>query len=455
MEPSSFAAAWAEVCASRSSAPAIYSASGAVLRTFQQIEDERAHWRTRLRDLPSGQAVLAQLGNDPSWPALFLACLDRSLVIVPVEAELAPLQVQRIIKLCRPAALIQTEGVTRLPEESASWSFPEPDMLKITSGSTGQPRAVRVREQHLLSDCRNICQTMNIGPNDLNFGVISFSHSYGFSNLITPLLLQGTALVCASDRMPRAVCEQIAGSGATVFPGTPTLFQAVAALPQPFSLGKMHLCISAGAPLSSEVNRSFHRRFGLAIHTFYGSSECGGIAYDREGRLDQPTGFVGRPMEGVRVQKLVDDRIRVSGPNVADGYFPEANPEILADSFFQPADLIKWTGDLMQIYGRAAEFINVGGRKFHPSIVEEHLRKLPGVWDALAFGTPSRIRNEDLIAYVAGDRTVSRNRLEAHCRQGLNSWEVPREFIIVEQLPVDSRGKISRSEMAARYRSKK
>ena len=58
---------------------------------------------------------------------------------------------------------------------------------------TGASRAVRFQESQLLADCRNICATMGIGPADVNFGVIPFSHSYGFSNLITPLLYQGPA----------------------------------------------------------------------------------------------------------------------------------------------------------------------------------------------------------------------------------------------------------------------
>ena len=142
-----------------------------------------------------------------------------------------------------------------------AWDGPKPDLLKITSGTTGTPRAVRFRESQLLADCRNICETMGIRPEDVNFGVIPFSHSYGFSNLITPLLFQGTSLICSTDRMPRAVYHHLQNSGATVFPGTPALFQALGSLSDAAEPLALRLCISAGAPLAPEISREFHSRF--------------------------------------------------------------------------------------------------------------------------------------------------------------------------------------------------
>ena len=51
---------------------------------------------------------------------------------------------------------------------------------------------------------------MGISDADLNFGVIPFSHSYGFSNLLTPLLCRGVPLVASEDRLPRAILQDLA-----------------------------------------------------------------------------------------------------------------------------------------------------------------------------------------------------------------------------------------------------
>src|SRR5260221_13628795 len=98
---------------------------------------------------------------------------------------------------------------------------------------------------------------MGITKEDLNFGVIPISHSYGFSNLLTPLLCRGVPLVAMDDRMPRAILDGLARTGATVFPGMPVFFQNFADLPDAPALPRLRLCISAGAPLQPGVARAF------------------------------------------------------------------------------------------------------------------------------------------------------------------------------------------------------
>jgi len=451
-QPTGFRPAWAAVRSVRRRGAAILNQDGSTLRTYDDVEGERASWRETLGGMDQSSVVVATLGNDPGWPALFLACLDLGLILAPLEAALPEQQVRQALQLTRARAWVRgLETVEELKTERVPWQGPVPNLLKLTSGTTGAPRAVRCRENHLYADCRNICVTMGITPDDVNFGVISFSHSYGFSNLVTPLLYQGTKLVCAADRMPRALQSQLKASGSTVFPGTPALFQALAGLSEGSSLGGVRLCLSAGAPLPQEVTQRFAARYALAIHSFYGSSECGGIAYDRSGRQDQPTGFVGSPLEGVEVRLASSDRLEVFGPNVADGYFPAEEPEVLDGHCFRPGDLVRQNDAGLQLYGRVSDFVNIAGKKLHPSVVEERLRGCPGVVDVVVFGVPSPNRNEDLIACVVAEPTVTRAQLEAHCRAGLSGWQVPRDFQLLPELPVDQRGKLSRAELARRY----
>jgi len=439
---------WIHVLRQRKQQGAIFSEDGSVLRTFQAIEEERDLWKERLSGFPPGDCVVAAIGNEPSWPGFLLASWDRSLVVVPVEPEMQPVQLERILRLIQAQGLVQANRIRRFDLAPIQWTAPRPDLLKITSGTTGTPRAVRVRQSHLLADCRNICDSMRIGPEDVNFGVIPFAHSYGFSNLVTPLLVQGTGLVCSTDRMPRAVCKHLDSSRATVFPATPALFQALGSLSDARMPSAIRLCISAGAPLAPEISRQFYDRFELKIHSFYGSSECGGIAYDRTDERNLTPGFVGTPISSVEVTRFDRDRILVSGPNVADGYFPEPDAAVLGGGRFVPGDIVEWSKSGLRLIGRVSDIVNIAGKKVHPSIVEEHLRKLPGVIDTIVFGIPSATRNEDLVAYVVGSNTLNRLVMESHCRDGLEGWQVPREFRIIEALPFNQRGKINRAELS-------
>src|SRR2546428_14086809 len=96
---------------------------------------------------------------------------------------------------------------------------------------------------------------MDITDADLNFGLIPISHSYGFSNLLTPLLARGVPMELSRDRTPRAVLVDLARAQATVFPGMPVLDQAFCEMENIPALPKVRLCISRDAPLPILVLR--------------------------------------------------------------------------------------------------------------------------------------------------------------------------------------------------------
>ena len=113
-----------------------------------------------------------------------------------------------------------------------------------------------------------------------------------------------------------------------------------------------------------------------------------------------------------------------------------------------PDDLVRSEPAGLVLFGRITDVLNVAGRKVHPSKIEDHLRQLAGVRDAIVFGIPSPTRNQDLVALVQALPELSVAEIEAHCRSGLPAWQVPREFRLVEQMPVNARGKVSRAELA-------
>ncbi len=159
---------------------------------------------------------------------------------LPLGRHVEAGEFQRVLEICGVGALVVTEdhgiAVRRQPGPSLSHSC---EFLKLTSGTTNAPRAIRFQTSQLLADCENICATMDLTDRDLNFGVIPFSHSYGFSNLITPLLAAGVGLVVSEDRMPRAILHDLERSGATVFPGMPLFFDKLADLEGPSELNEL------------------------------------------------------------------------------------------------------------------------------------------------------------------------------------------------------------------------
>src|SRR5262249_15741291 len=157
------------------------------------------------------------------------------------------------------------------------------------------------------------------------------------------------------DRLPRAVLVDLAKTRATVFPGMPVFYQAFCEMKDVPALPSLRLCISAGAPLRGSLAEAFHSKFKQPIHSFSGSSECGGICYDREGTAFED-GFVGEPMKNVDIE-FVDanadsSQIRVRSPAVADGYFPDPEEAKLGGGIFVPDDLLVKSGGGYKIVGR-------------------------------------------------------------------------------------------------------
>src|SRR5262245_15428619 len=339
--------AWQKTASCKGDRAAIFDATGGIARSFQAIETQASAFEAKMDKLLPGAVVAVQIGNHEDWPAVFIACLRKQLVVLPLDQSIGEQQRDAALEICRASVLVSAVPSENSPQiirlraadSAPDWNENSPSLLKLTSGTTAAPRTIRFRSHQLLADCNQICDTMGISGNDLNFGVIPISHSYGFSNLLTPLMARGVPMVVSRDGTPRAVLADLARTGATVFPGTPAFYQAFCDMSDVPPLPKLRLCISAGAPLSSTVARRFLTKFTHPIHSFYGASECGGICYDRHGTTFED-GFAGEPMQGVEVE-LIDptesaSQIRVRSAAVSDCYFPEADEQKLGNGVFVP-----------------------------------------------------------------------------------------------------------------------
>jgi acyl-CoA synthetase (AMP-forming)/AMP-acid ligase II len=83
--------------------------------------------------------------------------------------------------------------------------------------------------------------------------------------------------------------------------------------------------------------------------------------------------------------------------------------------------------------------------------VEAHLLRFTGVRQAVVFGRESVLRNEEVAACVVAGPDVSETDLLHFCRGALSSWQVPKRVFIMDSIPANERGKISRRELSQRF----
>ena len=387
------------------------------------IEEGRAVTRAGLLDRANAIAsrlprepLTIQLPNSSEFVATFLAALKLDLVVIPIDRDAAAPEVAAVRAAFKPP-------------------FPEGTrLIKVTSGSTGKPKGIFTSEANLIADCENICTTMGITPDDVNLGAIPFSHSYGFSNLVMPLILQGTAVVATNAYLPQSLVDLANEHRCTVAPLIPMVFDHLATAAHG-QFETVRTFISAGAPLSASTSRRFRERFGIDIHSFYGCSETGGITYDRAGGAAE-RGTVGSAMEGVELS-IDHGRLMVRSESAVGGSFVTDDLVAMNDE-----------GELV-LTGRASDLINTAGKKVNPREVEAVILQIDGVREAKVYGEAAGARGEVVAAAVVATPDVTREKVREFCRARLSLHKVPRIVKLIDAMPVDERGKIKRAALAA------
>ena len=376
---------------------------------------------------PSRRRIALALPNGAAWFEAFIGLLEADAVPVPIdpsEPEAAQIEAARFT------------GATHFWRDSRFESVPGSRhraterplcLVKLTSGSTGKAKGLPATFGQMEADGRQICATMGILPGDSNLATIPLGYSYGLGNLVVPLLLQGTRVICASSPLPHALAENARTYRPTLLPTVPPILKALAASELPKGcMESVRLVISAGSPLDPKVAQAFRARFGIRIHGFYGASETGGIAYDRSGAATLEGRGVGTALEGVRLQIG------------ARGHLTVSSRAVLGRGVFSPADRVAMNahGELV-LLGRADRAVKLAGRRVDLAEVERVIRSLEGVADCYVDAHPGGA--SAIAAAVVGGAPPAAIRSALRLR--LASWKVPARILVFAQFPVTARGK--------------
>ncbi len=450
------------------------------------IWDAHLSFATRVTeaDVRPGHAIVSVAGNHPASVALLLACRSLGIALMPLEASttlpevlaladrfgaaalvLPPAMADRQREHELPRSIPLADGLVLLPRPDAGRiAYTDTALLKLTSGSTGAPKAALQSEAQLIADGTQIAAAMGIQPADTQMAAIPLSHAYGLGVLVMPLVLQGTALVLRDTFVPHQLPADARRFYAGIFPGVPFMFHYFVANPPsdgwPAGLRRL---ISAGAPLPPATVRAFHDRFGVKIHSFYGATETGGIAFDADVEIHEEP-VVGRALPGVTITLVPDEdmpagagRIHVRSAAVAHGYSGPAGESFDAGGFL--------TGDYgsvdgcgrLTLTGRVSSFVSVAGRKVQPHEVEEALRSMPGVEDVRVLAAPDSQRGQQIVACMVMDKARAATSVldvRRFCASRLAPYKIPRTIVFLDAIPLTERGKTDRAALDAIVRAR-
>lgn len=434
--------------------------------------------------LPPGSLVGLAAPDGPAFLASFVALRRRALVPVLLESKAPPAERDRVADGL--GCVWTLACARRWPRSADDWQLsgrgprpssgpavrldPSTAAVKLTSGSTGRPRGVVTPAAALFADDAALAATMGLEDDERILGAIPMSHSYGLSSVVMPALVRGSLVIVPEEGGgPFGPLRAAHALEATFFPTVPAFLRAILATDRPPCLPEsLRLTISAGAPLPPETARRFREVHGRPVHVFYGSSETGGICFDREGDAAE-RGSVGSPVAGVTLRLVPLDGadgcpadfaarsdgvacgvVTVESAAVAAGYLP-ADPERLSGGRFRSGDVARWRGSELVLAGRTDDLINIRGKKVNPREVEGVLSGLAGVREVLALGASDTGRAEQTLRVVVECEPgrLSPSQVLAWCRERLAEHKVPRSVVLVGELPRNARGKIDREAARA------
>ena len=328
--------------------------------------------------------------------------------------------------------------------------------LKTISATTGAPRFVAFTAEQLAADAENIVSHHGIAAGLAQRG----RHFPGaFLRLLQSGFAAPLAWHSASDCALAFAGDFSAGDRPRESPGSDPAggAGAVAGLARRGVIpAQVRLAISAGAPLPLALETGVFSATGVKIHNFYGSSECGGIAYDATPVPRKEEGRTGKAMRNVELRTGKAGCLEVRSKAVGETYWP-ASSSALQAGCFKTSDLAEIINGEVHLRGRLADQINVAGRKVSPAAIEQALLEHDQVAECLAFGVPSADadRAEAIVACIVAKSPVSGEELKQFLLRKIPAWQVPREWWFVDSLVGGRLGKVSRAQWRENFLKRK
>ncbi len=426
--------------------------------------------------LKKGDRLLLQVEKCEAVLALYLACLRKGVVFLPVNPGYTAVETRHFLTDADPALVVCDqsrvaglgERAIGLPDllstaagQGADFADPVhgPDDLAAilyTSGTTGRSKGVMLSRKNLASNAEALVGIWQFTEADVLLHALPVFHTHGLFVATNCVLYSGASMIFQPAFAAAAFLAAL--SEATVMMGVPTFYTRLLADPALTRDATAHirLFVSGSAPLSAATHSEWRERTGHAILERYGMTETNMITSNPY-QGARKAGTVGRPLPGVSVRITGPEgvlpqgevgAIEVRGPNVFQGYWrlPEKTAEEFRDGWFVTGDMGAFDPDgYLSILGRAKDLVITGGLNVYPAEVEAALDELPGVAASAVIGVPHPDFGEAVVACVVGQ--VDEGAVRAALRERLAAFKIPKRVIVLEDLPRNAMGKVQKAEL--------
>jgi len=334
--------------------------------------------------------------------------------------------------------------------------------ILYTGGTTGIPKGAMLTHQNIQTSVFNVAHYERSTPDDRALCFLPLNHVFGQMHILGGTVLSGGSIVLMPSFDLDQVLEAIQRHQVTKFFAVPTIYIRLLRVP---GIGErmrsVRYCFSAAASMAAEVVRQWKDETGLDIYESYGMTESASmVTYNHYYR--HVIGSVGtavslvdvqiRDSEGNTLGQGERGEICICGPNITKGYLnnPEETESAFWGDWFRSGDVgVMDEEGYLFIVDRLKDMIITGGENVYPREVEEILYTRREVLECAVVGLPDEEYGERVTAFIIPreGRHVDPASLRGFLKARLAGFKVPKEFIVVDDLPKSSTGKLLKREI--------
>lgn len=351
-------------------------------------------------------------------------------------------------------------------------------LFQYSGGTTGISKGAIALHRNLVANSLQILRWMPDAQEgkEIVLMAIPLFHVYGMVAGMCFAIRSAAAMVMIPNpRDLKDVLDSIQKYHATIYPGVPTMYNAINNHPDviagKYNLSSIKACISGSAPLMRETKEKFEKLTGGKLVEGYGLSEAPTATHCNPLYKDSPAGSIGLPLPDVDCKIIsLDDEVTelppgeigelvIKGPQVFKGYhnMPTETENTLRDGWLYTGDIARMDENgYFYIVDRKKELIKPGGYQVWPREVEEVIITHPKVLEVGVAGIPDPYRGETVKAWVVPKpgMELKEEEIIEWCKERMAKYKVPTHIEFRSELPKTTVGKILRRELVREHKEK-
>jgi len=341
-------------------------------------------------------------------------------------------------------------------------------MIIYTSGTTNKPKGVVSTHKNIEAQITALTEAWHWSKEDHIPLFLPLHHIHGIINsLCCPLFVGAKTTMLGSFNVDQ-ICEEISSKDFTVFTAVPTIyFSLIDKLEESNDKNiingfrKMRLMMSGSAALASEIHKKWKNLTGQELLERYGMTEVG-MALSNKIDGERRPGSVGIPLPGVEI-KLEDDegkiitdegeagQVMIRGPQVFLEYInlAEKTKDSFKEGWFLTGDVAVLEKGYFKLLGRdSIDVIKSGGYKISALEIEDILLGHANIKECAVIGKEDKKWGQIVVsAIVIREKELSIEEVQKWCSKSLSGYKIPRIIKIIEELPKNSMGKITKTKL--------